>query len=37
MKKNKCCIFHIPNHISMEAASGSKIRPTKMLEAFQEN
>ncbi len=37
MKKNKCCIFHIPNHISMEAASGSNIRPTKMLEAFQEN
>ncbi len=37
MKKEKYCIFHIPNYIPQNERSGSQIRPRKMLEAFKNN
>lgn len=37
MGNNKSCIFHVPNHIDINAKSGSHIRPIKMIEAFREN
>lgn len=33
--QRKRCIFHVPNYIDQTAASGSSVRPKKMLEAFQ--
>ncbi len=35
--KQKRCIFHIPNYINSSIASGSSLRPMKMLEAFRAN
>lgn len=32
----KHCIFHVPNYLAEDAASGSQIRPRKMLHAFEE-
>lgn len=37
MENRKYCIFHIPNYIDKSKASGSSIRPVKMLEAFRKN
>lgn len=35
MKEEKYCIFHVPNHIDIDAKSGSHVRPRRMVEAFQ--
>lgn len=36
MEEQKNCIFHVPNHINLEAKSGSHIRPKKMMDSFRD-